>query len=112
MLFLNNFRFFSGQLTGDAFAEVPEGLEDLRLHFAHSSPLIQDSALRHIADRSAKNLNYFKLCSDWDSFAGEQAISYLLDKCSNLTTVRLGCLGHDAAQSLTSECLEHLGNLK
>lgn len=101
-----------GQLSGDAFAEVPGTLEEIRMHFAQSSPCVRDSTLHYIADRAQMNLKYFKLCSDWDSFSGEQALSYLLTRCLNLTTVKLGCLGHEAGESLTTECLENLGRLR
>lgn len=101
-----------GHLSGDAFADVPESLEEIRMHFAQSSPCVNDTTLYHIADRARTNLKYFKLCSDWDSFSGEQALCYLLSRCLNLTTVKLGCLGHEAGESLTTACLENLGQLK
>lgn len=101
-----------GQLSGEAFAEVPETLEEIRMHFAQSSPCVNDATLHYIADRAQMNLKYFKLCSDWDSFSGEQALSYLLTRCLNLTTVKLGCLGHEAGESLTTACLENLGQLR
>jgi len=83
----------------------------LRLHFVQSCPCLVDSALGQLAQRGAGYLKHLKLFSEWDSFPSESALINLISQCGKLRSVKLGCLGRQASESLTTTCLEQLGQL-
>uniref|UniRef100_A0A915IYI8 F-box domain-containing protein n=1 Tax=Romanomermis culicivorax TaxID=13658 RepID=A0A915IYI8_ROMCU len=101
-----------GRFTGESLVEASQALTEIRLHFTNSCPCVTDKALSKITDKLGPNLEHFKLFSDWDSFVGEKALCDFLDICSNLTTIKLGCLGQCHTEIMDLEALTSLSKFK